>query len=85
MVIPGPRKLCEGDIVSVDVGAYIDGYHGDSCKTFAVGKISPEAEALMKSTEESLYLAIDMVKPGVDLATWVRRFRNTMRTTATPL
>ena len=65
--IPGPRKLCEGDIVSVDVGAYIDGYHGDSCKTFAVGKISPEAEALMKSTEESLYLAIDMVKPGVRL------------------
>ena len=56
-----------GDIVSVDVGAYIDGYHGDSCKTFAVGKISPEAEALMKSTEESLYLAIDMVKPGVRL------------------
>lgn len=65
--IPGPRKLCEGDIVSVDVGAYIDAYHGDSCKTFAVGKISPEAEALMKSTEESLYLAIDMVKPGVRL------------------
>lgn len=39
--IPGPRKLCEGDIVSVDVGAYIDGYHGDSCKTFAVGKDFP--------------------------------------------
>ena len=65
--IPGPRKLVEGDIVSVDVGAYIDGYHGDSAKTFAVGKISPEAEALMKSTEESLYLAIDMAKPGVRL------------------
>ena len=52
--IPGPRKLIEGDIVSVDVGAYIDGFHGDSCKTFAVGKISEEAEALLKSTEESL-------------------------------
>lgn len=65
--IPGPRKLLEGDIVSVDVGAYIDGYHGDSTKTFAVGKISPEAEALMKSTEESLYLAIDMAKPGIRL------------------
>jgi methionyl aminopeptidase len=59
--IPGPRKICEGDIVSVDVGAYIDGYHGDSCKTFACGEISDEAKALMKSTEESLYLAIKMV------------------------
>ena len=65
--IPGPRKICEGDIVSVDVGAYIDGYHGDSCKTFACGEISDEAKALMKSTEESLYLAIKMVKPGVRL------------------
>ncbi|MBO5447746.1 MAG: type I methionyl aminopeptidase [Ruminococcus sp.] len=65
--IPGPRKLMEGDIVSVDTGAYIDGYYGDSTMTFAVGKISPEAEALMKSTEESLYLAIDMIKPGVRL------------------
>ncbi len=65
--IPGPRKLEEGDIVSVDVGAYIDGFHGDSCKTFAVGKISNEAKALMKSTEESLYMAIAMAKPGVRL------------------
>ena len=65
--IPGPRKICEGDIVSVDVGAYIDGYHGDSCKTFACGEVSDEAKALMKSTEESLYLAIKMVKPGVRL------------------
>lgn len=65
--IPGSRKFMEGDIVSVDVGAYIDGYHGDSCKTFAVGEILDEAKALMKSTEESLYLAIDMVKPGIRL------------------
>lgn len=65
--IPGPRKLEEGDIVSVDVGAYIDGYHGDSAKTFAVGEISEKAKALMKSTEESLYIAIKMVKPGVRL------------------
>ena len=68
--IPGPRKLCEGDIVSVDVGAYIDGYHGDSCKTFAVGKISPEAEALMKSTEESLYLAMVIaIEPMINMGT----------------
>lgn len=65
--IPGARKLVEGDIVSVDVGAFFDGYHGDSCKTFAVGEISDNAKALMKSTEESLYQAIELVRPGVRL------------------
>ncbi len=65
--IPGPQVIKEGDIVSVDVGAYIDGFHGDSCKTFAVGEVSEEAKALMKSTGESLYLAISMAKPGVRL------------------
>lgn len=65
--IPGSRKIMDGDIVSVDVGAYIDGYHGDSCKTFAVGNVSKEALDLMKSTEESLYIAIEMAKPGVRL------------------
>ncbi|MFA5658576.1 MAG: type I methionyl aminopeptidase [Oscillospiraceae bacterium] len=65
--IPGQRKIMDGDIVSVDVGAYIDGYHGDSCKTFAVGKISDEAAALMASTEESLYKAIEAARPGVRL------------------
>lgn len=58
------EKLKEGDIVSVDVGAYIDGYHGDSAKTFAVGEISDEAKRLMASTEESLMLAIEIAKPG---------------------
>ena len=65
--IPGPQLIKDGDIVSVDVGAYNGGFHGDSCKTFAVGEVSEEAKALMKSTEESLYLAISMVKPGVRL------------------
>ncbi len=62
--IPGQRKILDGDIVSVDVGAYIDGYHGDSAKTFAVGNISDDAKALMASTEESLYEAISIAKPG---------------------
>lgn len=75
--IPGPRKICEGDIVSVDVGAYIDGYHGDSCKTFAVGEISDDARALMTSTEESLYEAIKIVKPGIrigDLSACIQEY-----------
>lgn len=62
--IPGKRKICEGDIVSVDVGAYIGGYHGDSCKTFAVGQISDEAAKLMRVTEESLYKGIEKAVVG---------------------
>lgn len=65
--IPGDRVIMDGDIVSVDTGAYIDGYYGDSARTFAVGNVSEEKKALMRSTEESLYIAIDMVKPGVRL------------------
>ncbi len=65
--IPGDRVIQDGDIVSVDTGAYVDGYYGDSTRTFAVGNVSEEKKALMKSTEESLYLAISMVKAGVRL------------------
>ncbi len=75
--IPGPRKIEEGDIVSVDVGAYIDGYHGDSTRTFAVGEISDEAKALVKATEESLYKAIELAKPGArigDLAAAIQEY-----------
>ncbi len=76
--IPSPNiKLHEGDIVSVDVGAYIDGFHGDSTKTFRVGKVSEEAERLLASTEESLMLAIEMAKPGVrigDLSSAIQEY-----------
>ncbi len=59
------EKLKKGDIVSVDVGAYIDGYHGDSAKTFAVGEISDKAQALMDSTEGSLKAALEILRPGI--------------------
>lgn len=59
------EKLKDGDIVSVDVGAYIDGFHGDSAYTFKVGEVDPKAQALLDATEESLYMAISMAKPGV--------------------
>lgn len=62
--IPGKRKLCDGDIVSVDVGACIDGYHGDAARTFAVGQISPEAKKLIEVTEESFWRGIDFAIPG---------------------
>ncbi len=62
--IPGKRKILEGDIVSVDVGAYYNGFNGDTCATFPVGKISDEAARLLKATEESLYIGIEQAVAG---------------------
>jgi len=56
--IPGRRVIREGDIVSIDVGACYKGYHADNAATFAAGKISPQAQALMQATKESLQRAI---------------------------
>ena len=68
VVIHGiPSKKCilkEGDIVSVDVGAFIDGFHGDNAYTFPCGKISPEAQALLDATKESLYEGIKAALAG---------------------
>ena len=62
--IPGKRKILEGDIVSVDVGALFDGYHGDTCATFPVGEISQEAKGLLEATEQSLYEGIKAARAG---------------------
>lgn len=58
------RKLKQGDIVSIDLGACFEGYHGDNAATFACGDISPEAKRLMDITEQSLYKAIAAAVPG---------------------
>lgn len=66
--IPNAKRILhEGDIVSVDCGTIIDGFYGDSAITVAVGKISADAERLMRVTEQSLRAAIDVVKPGATL------------------
>ena len=62
--IPDHRKLVEGDIVSVDVGAYLDGFHGDCCGTCACGRISPEARRLIGVTRQSFFEGIKMATPG---------------------
>ena len=62
--IPGKRKLKEGDIVTLDIGACYKGYHGDSAWTYPVGKISKEKEQLMKDTEEALYQGLAVIKEG---------------------
>jgi len=60
----GRRVLNEGDVISIDVGASLDGYFGDSAVTLAVGKVSESAATLLRVTEESLFKAIERVRPG---------------------
>jgi methionyl aminopeptidase len=62
--IPGDRVLKEGDIVSIDLGAKYRGYHGDSTKTFPVGKISGEAKRLISVTEQAFYAGMDAFVAG---------------------
>lgn len=66
--IPSDKKILkEGDIINVDITVIKDGYHGDTSKMFTVGKAAPHAERLIAITQECLYKAIDLVKPGVYL------------------
>ena len=62
--IPGNRIIREGDIVSIDTGAFYNGFHGDNAATFGAGKVSAEAQALMDATRESLYEGIKMATAG---------------------
>ena len=62
--IPGPRKLQEGDIVSIDVGAYLNGFHGDCAATFPCGEVSDEAMRLIRVTEQSFWEGIRLARPG---------------------
>ncbi|MGA2530126.1 MAG: type I methionyl aminopeptidase [Acidimicrobiales bacterium] len=62
--IPGDYVLKEGDVISVDCGAIIEGYHGDAAYTAAVGEISPAARRLLEVTERSLWAGIDKLRDG---------------------
>ena len=62
--IPNTRKLKEGDIITLDVGVYKNGYHGDSAITVPVGAISPAAQQLLTVTQEALYLGIKQSSVG---------------------
>ncbi|WP_054956047.1 type I methionyl aminopeptidase [Paenibacillus dakarensis] len=66
---PSKRKLVEGDIVTFDIGAQYQGYHGDSAWTYPVGKITDEAQRLLDVTEGSLYAGLALIKPDVRLFT----------------
>jgi methionyl aminopeptidase len=62
--IPGVRKLKDGDIVSIDVGAYADGYHGDCAATFPVGEISEERRKLIEVCRGSFFAGLEFVQSG---------------------
>lgn len=62
--IPGKRSLNDGDIISVDIGAIFDGWHGDSAWTYPVGDISDGAKRLLADTEESLLLGLQAARAG---------------------
>ena len=62
--IPSARKLVDGDILSIDMGAKLDGFFGDCAVTVPIGAVSAQAQELLRVTEESLFRGIDAVRPG---------------------
>jgi methionyl aminopeptidase len=62
--IPSTRALVEGDVLSIDMGAKLDGFFGDCAVTVPVGRVSPDAARLLRVAEEALFHGIDVVKPG---------------------
>lgn len=65
--IPSNRKLKNGDIITIDVGAIYKGYHGDTARTYKVGTVPKEVSDLMKYTKEALYKGLSVIKPGIKL------------------
>lgn len=61
--IPNDQALAEGDIVGIDCGVVYQGYYGDAARTFAVGRVSPEAQRLLDVTREALEIAVQQVQP----------------------
>ncbi|HHW03513.1 MAG TPA: type I methionyl aminopeptidase [Thermoanaerobacterales bacterium] len=66
--IPGLRTLKDGDIISIDVGASIEGYNGDAARTFAVGNVTKEAMDLIEATQESFFQGLAFAKQGFRLS-----------------
>ena len=66
--IPGAYRLKDGDILSVDVGALLDGYQGDAARTFLIGDVAPEVRELVRVTRECFFLGIAQAVPGNHIA-----------------
>lgn len=75
--VPGPRKLKEGDIVTLDIGLMWEGFHTDMARTFPVGEVDPSVARLLRITKKALKLGIKKAKPGNtvgDIGNTIQRF-----------
>lgn len=75
--IPSERKLQEGDIISIDMGSYIGGFHGDCARTYGVGEISSDAQKLIDVTKQSFFEGIHYAKKGCflnDIGTAIQKY-----------
>lgn len=66
--IPSNRRLKDGDLVSIDLGVYHDGYYGDAAVTVGAGEITPEAKRLLDATQKALYIGIEKARAGNHLS-----------------
>jgi len=66
--VPGGRRLRDGQIVSIDAGAIVDGWHGDAARTFIVGEVPEQTRQLVETTERALNAGIQAARPGAHLA-----------------
>jgi len=63
--VPTDRVLCNGDIINVDVTTILDGFYGDTSRTFIIGEVSPKISGLVKTAEKAMYAGIEVLRPGV--------------------
>jgi methionyl aminopeptidase len=78
--IPGSRELVEGDVISIDCGAIVDGWHGDAAITVAIGQVAPEVTDLMRVTEEALWAGIAAARLSGRVGDISRAVESTIRT-----
>ena len=81
--IPGNRKILEGDIVKIDVGAFYGGFHGDCAATFAADTISEEAKKLIEVTRQSFYEVSGTPGRATEFPIFLTPFRSTMKNMVT--
>ncbi|XP_055377087.1 uncharacterized protein LOC129609192 [Condylostylus longicornis] len=85
--IPDDRKLCNGDIINIDITVFYNGFHGDCSKTFLVGDVDERGKFLVKSTKECLYGAINICAPGVSynkIGKYIQRFADSRNLKSIP-
>jgi len=78
--IPGSRELVEGDVISIDCGAIVDGWHGDAAITVAIGQVAPDVTDLMRVTEEALWAGIAAARLSGRVGDISRAVESTVRT-----